>query len=103
MSTKLWYGLEDLERHYGPMTVARYVRAFREDDEVSQTQFAKKLGLSRANLCDIEKGRKTVTPERAAKIARCMGVSEEHLVQLAIDDLLRAARLPYRVKLKKVV
>ena len=91
MSTKVWYGLDDLERRYGHMTIARYVRAFREDEEVSQTQFAKKLGLSRANLCDLEKGRKAITPDRAAKIARRMGVAEEHLIQLAIDDSLRAA------------
>jgi DNA-binding XRE family transcriptional regulator len=28
-------------------------------DEISQTDFAKKLGVSKAHLCDIEKGRRT--------------------------------------------
>ncbi len=100
MSTKKWYGIEDLEKKYGPMTLGRFVKAFREADKISQTDYAKKLGISRANLCDIEKGRKPVSLERAAKIAKSIGVSEITLVQLALQDQLRREKLRYKVELK---
>jgi transcriptional regulator with XRE-family HTH domain len=73
MSTKRFYDIKDLEKKYGPMTVGLFLRSFRESDELSQTDYAKRLRISRANLCDIEKGRKLVSPERAAKIAKILG------------------------------
>lgn len=95
---KKWYGLEDLERRHGPMTVGRFIKAFRECDDVSQTAYAKRQGISKANLCDIEKGRKLVSVERAAKFAKVLGVSEAVLVQLAIQDQLRDAKLRFTVE-----
>lgn len=100
MTTKKWYGLEDMEKKYGPMTLGRFVKAFRQSDEISQTAYAKKLGISRANLCDIEKGRKPVSLERAARIAKAIGVSEITLIQLALQDQLRREKLPYEVELR---
>jgi transcriptional regulator with XRE-family HTH domain len=103
MSTKRFYDIRDLEKKYGPMTIGLFLRSFRESDELSQTDYAKKLCISRANLCDIEKGRKLVSPERAAKMAKILGVPQEVLVQLAIQDELRQARLSYHVELRKAV
>lgn len=100
MSTKKWHDIEDLRKKYGPMTVGRFVKAFRMSDEISQTDFAKKLGISRANLCDIEKERKPVSLVRAAQIARVFRVSEQYLIQLALQDQLRREKLPYEVELK---
>ncbi len=82
------------------MTVGMFIRAFRESDEISQIEYAKKLGISRANLCDIELGRKLISPERAAKIAKKLGVPDAVLIQLSIQDTLRAAKLHYKVELK---
>lgn len=100
MSTKSHFGIESLEAKFGPMTVGLFLKAFREADNVSQVGFAKKLKISRANLCDLEKERKLVSPERAAKFARVLKVPESALVQLALQDLLRAAHLNYRVEIK---
>jgi transcriptional regulator with XRE-family HTH domain len=100
MNTKNLIGLESLEKEYGPMTVGSFLKAFREADEISQSEFAKKLKLSRANLCDIEKERKLVGPERAAKIARILKVPEAVLIKLALQDMLRTAKLHYIVELK---
>ncbi len=100
MNTKKWHGVKDLEIRFGSMTVAMFLKAFRESEELSQTEYAKKLGLSRANLCDLEKGRKLITPERAARMAKKVGVPEKVLIQLAIQDSLHAARLKYTVELK---
>jgi transcriptional regulator with XRE-family HTH domain len=100
MSTKKWYGVEDLRKKYGHMTVGRFLKAFRMSAEISQTDFAKKLGISRANLCDIEKERKPVSLDRAVQIAKAFGISEQYLIQLALQDQLRREKLPYEVELK---
>lgn len=100
MSTKNLLGIESLESKFGPMTVGLFLKAFREADGLSQIDFAKRLKLSRANLCDIEKERKFVSPERAAKIAKLLKVPEATLIKLSIQDMLRAAKLQYTVDLK---
>ena len=100
MITKKWHGIDGLEKKYGPMTMGLYISAWRNADGLSLTQFAKKLKISRANLCDLEKGRKLVSPERAAKIAKAMAVPEALLIQLSIQDQLREMKLHYRVELK---
>lgn len=102
MSTKKYLGTRNLEERFGPMTVAMFLRAFRESEGLSQAAFAKKLKLSRANLCDLEKGRKNISPERAVQIAKVLGVPETVLIQLSIQDTLRAAHLNYKVEIKKV-
>ena len=100
MNTKKWHGIEDLEQRFGRMTVAMFLKAFRESEGLSQSEYALKLGLSRANLCDLEKGRKSVSPERAAKLAKRIGVPEKVLIQLALQDTLNSAKLNYTVELR---
>jgi transcriptional regulator with XRE-family HTH domain len=102
MSTKKFFDIHSLEEKFGPMTVGLFLRAFREADGLSQTEFGKKLKLSRANVCDLEKGRKNIRPERAKQIAKILGVPETVLIQLALQDTLRDAKLNYTVELKKV-
>jgi transcriptional regulator with XRE-family HTH domain len=101
MSTEKNMNLKSLEERFGPMTVGMFLRAFREADDVSQTDFAKKLKISRANLCDLEKERKLVSPERAARFAKALKVPEMALVQLSLRDLLRASKLNYDVEIFK--
>ena len=47
--------------------------------EAAQAAFAKKLGITVSHLSDIENGRKGVSPERAVKFARILGLSEKQL------------------------
>ena len=103
MSIKNFDAIESLEKKYGPMTVGLFLRSIREADETSQTDFSKRLKISRANLCDLEKGRKLLSAERAAKFAKLLKVPESTLVKLSIQDMLRAAKLDYQVDLKKAV
>ena len=100
MSIKRIYGIKDLEMKLGLMTVGMFVKSFREAEGLSQGNFARKLGLSQANLCDIERGRKIPSPERAARLAKLLGAGEITLVQLAIQDSLRKAKLNYSIQLK---
>lgn len=99
-SKKKWFKLEDLEKRLGPATIGMFVRSFREADGISQVNFAKRLKISRQNLCDIEMERKLVSPERAAKFAKILGLPEEVLIQIALQDLLRSSELKYRVQIK---
>ena len=90
MNIKNYVGIEALEEKFGPMSVGLFIRSFREADDSSQVDFAKKLKISRANLCDIEKGRKLISAERAAKFAKQLKVPETTLIKLALQDLLRS-------------
>ncbi len=83
----------------GPLTLARALESVRKSEELSQDACAKKLGVSKSHLCDVEKGRKTVSPERAAKWARILGYPESVLVRLAIQAELDAAGLKYKVEI----
>ncbi len=83
----------------GPLTFGRALASVRKCEELSQIECAKKLGVSKSHLCDIEKGRKTVSPERAAKWARVLGYPESVFVRLAIQAELDAAGLKYRVEI----
>lgn len=100
MSTKTHYGLKELERDYGPLTFAKVLESYRLSEEFSQKDFAKKLKISPQSLCDLEKGRKIPTPERAARIAKLIKEPEVYWIQLAIQDLLRSQKLSYQVELK---
>jgi antitoxin HigA-1 len=84
----------------GPLTLGRAIESIRKGEDLSQDQCAKKLGVSKSHLCDVEKGRKTVSPERAARWARTLGYPESVLVRLAIQGELDAAGLRYRVEIE---
>lgn len=102
MGIRKMFGIESLEAEFGPMTVGLYLKFRREAQELSQQVMADKLRISKAHLCDIEKGRRLISPERAAKFAKILRAPETTLIKLALQDLLRAAKLPYQVELKKV-
>ncbi len=98
MNTKSKYGKRDLEKKLGPMTLATFLSSWRESLEMTQVAFAKKLGISPANLCDIEKGRQLVSPKKAAQIAKKIGYSETVLVEIVINEQLAAEGLKMRIK-----
>jgi transcriptional regulator with XRE-family HTH domain len=83
----------------GPLTFGKMLQAVRDGDELTLEVFAKRIGVSRQNLCDIEKGRKGVSPERAARWARLLGYPEAQWVRLALQAELDAAGLKYRVEI----
>jgi len=94
------FGAKALERRFGKLTLGEMLNTWRVSEELSLKDFGERLGMSVANLCDIEKGRKGVSPEKAEQIARAIGVPPALLVRLSIEDTLRAAGLKYKVELK---
>ena len=89
-----------LEGLAGPLTLSSLLVAEREAEGWSQTEMANRLGITRAHLCDIEKGRKTVSVERAVAWARDLGFSEEQYVRLALQAQLDAAGIVMEVAVR---
>ena len=75
----------------GRLTIAEILKTLRECDEVSQKDFATQLGISKQNLCDIEKGRKAVTPSRAAMFAKKLGYPPTAFIRIALQEELDRA------------
>ena len=97
------FGLKDLEKRLGKITVGEFLHTWRESQEMTLKDFGKKLRLSVANLCDIEKGRKGVSPEKAEQIAKALGVPPALLIRLALEEALQAAGLKYKIEVKPAV
>ena len=94
------FGPKDLEKRLGKLTVGEFLHTWRVSEEMSLADFSKLVGMSVANLCDIEKGRKGVSPEKAEQIAKAIGVPRALLIRLSIEESLRAAGLRYTVEIK---
>ena len=85
-----------------PLTFGGLLESIRVGEEMSQAAFAKKLDISPSHLCDIEKGRKVVSPERAVRFARVLGRSREQFVRLSLQELIDAAGLRMKVNVEDV-
>jgi transcriptional regulator with XRE-family HTH domain len=68
------------------------LNTWRVSEDLSLKDFGGRLGMSVANLCDIEKGRKGVSPEKAEQIARAISVPPALLVRLSIEDTPASGR-----------
>lgn len=98
MSTKKSETRKFLEKITGgPVTLGKLLEAIRLGEEVSQATFSKRLKISRSHLNDIEKGHKSVSPERAARFAKALGLSEERFVELSLQSLVDEAGLKLKV------
>jgi transcriptional regulator with XRE-family HTH domain len=80
-----------------PLTLGWLLESIRLGEEMSQAVFARRLGVSASHLCDIEKGRKVVSPERAARFAKVLGRSEQQFVRLALQEMIDEAGLRMKV------
>ena len=72
----------------------------RETDEVSQADIARRVGVSRGLICDIEKSRRIPPAKLVVKIAKALGYSEKVLLKYLLQDQLREAKVKFRVVLE---
>jgi transcriptional regulator with XRE-family HTH domain len=86
-----------LEKLGGEYTFGAMLSSIREGEELSQAEMARRLGVSRSHLCDIEKGRKAVSPARAAEFALVLGMSEKQFVRVALQELVNETGLKVQV------
>jgi DNA-binding XRE family transcriptional regulator len=73
------------------------VRDIRECDEVTQTELAKRMRVSRQFINAVEKDKAKVSLEMAIKISRALGYPYEAFVEVFLNDMLRKSGI------KKVV
>ena len=86
----------------GPLTLRRLLRSIRVGERRTLAESAALLGVTRQHLCDIEQGRKSVSPERAARFATALGYSRELFVALALQALVDEAGLRFKVVIQTV-
>ena len=79
------------------------IKSLRHCDDVSQTELAANLGISKQHLSGIENGKKAVSVARAVRFAEAMGYPPEQFVIAAIEDELRNAGVNLHFDLKKAI
>ena len=72
----------------GRLTLGNLLASIRQGEDLSLVEFAKKLSVSRQYLCDIEHGRRFVSPKAAAEYAKKLGYSKQQFVRLCLQDLV---------------
>jgi transcriptional regulator with XRE-family HTH domain len=82
------------------LTLGSFLWSIREGEEMSQRQFGKLLGVSSQYICDIEHGRRIVTPKTAAEFAEKLGYSPLQFVKLALQSELDKYGLDFEVDIK---
>src|SRR5438045_2930873 len=84
------------------LTLGKLIWAIRQTDDISQIDFADTLKITRQHLCDIEHGRKAVSPRLAAKYAETLGYPKEQFIRLSIQDLLDREGLNVQVEITTI-
>lgn len=82
----------------GPLTFGAFLEAIRLGEEQTQAGFARQLGVSRQHLCDMEKGRRLPSIERAARWAEQLGYAPAMFVQLVLQGEVERADLDLAVR-----
>lgn len=95
---KISYGVKEATQDFGKMSFGELILTHRLCEDMSQVQFSKLLGVSKQYLCDIEKGRKIPSPERAEKFAKKLGMLPESFVHTALNDFCKKRNMKYLVK-----
>ena len=93
------YSLKNAEKEFGKLTFGSVLRAHRLSEEMTLAEMSELLGISKQNLCDLEKGRKIPSPSRAASIAENLQMMPESFIQLALQDQLDKDELQFSVQI----
>ncbi|APA82423.1 helix-turn-helix domain-containing protein [Francisella tularensis] len=73
------------------------VKTTRISKNITQTELATKLGISKQYICDIENNRKPITIELAKEFAKVLEQSERDFVGMTLQELLMKNNLNYCV------
>jgi transcriptional regulator with XRE-family HTH domain len=87
LSSGIWKGLRVpsgimSQRTNGRLRLGREVRRLRRDLGITQTQLARKLGVTQRTVSDYEIGRSTPGPDMLARLCAALGVSADSLLGL---------------------
>lgn len=93
--------LKQLQKITGSsLTLGGLILAIRRSDEISQVDFAYKLGVSKQYLCDLEHDRKSVSPKLAATYAKILGYAPEQFIRLCLQDIVDREGLKVIIEVK---
>ena len=67
--------------------------SYRQSQEIIQVEMAEILSISKQDLCNIEKGRKLVSVERAVSFAKALKMPPKTFAKYALQDQLNKAGL----------
>ncbi len=96
---RIKYGLKELEKEFGPLTFGKLLESHRLAEEISQSNLAKKLKISRQKLNDFEHGRRFPSLRMAADMAEALGEHAPTWVSVVIEEMLREENLDFKVTL----
>jgi transcriptional regulator with XRE-family HTH domain len=99
MNMKTQKARDVLNKILGHISFGEMIHSLRLSEDISQKELAKKLKISPQELCDIEKGRKFISVERATKFAHLLGDSPEVFALYVIQDELYHAGLTCNIKI----
>lgn len=101
MTTKTEHTLQKLEKMIGyKPTLGTMLRSIRESKGMTQADFAKLLKIPSQKLCDIEKGRRFISPKTAEEFAKNLGDSPEYFVVRCLQDELERSKIDVKLDIK---
>ncbi len=100
MTTKKSTAARELLKDVMTSSFGEFVRDIRECDEISQTELAKRMHVSRQFMSAIEKDKANISLEMAIKIARALGYPYEAFVEVFLNDMLRKSGIKKIVHLE---
>jgi transcriptional regulator with XRE-family HTH domain len=78
-----------------------FVKSIREYDEISQTELAKRMKVTRQFINAIELGKSSLNVQLASKIAEAFGYPREAFIEILINDMLKKAGINKVVEFKE--
>lgn len=91
-----------IRNNTGPISFGDMLYSFRLSNEYSQVAMAEILNISKQDLCNIEKGRKFVSVERAKSFAEALGMPPKTFAKYALQDQLNSAGISGEVEINEV-
>lgn len=79
------------------LTFGRAIWSFRKCEDLTQTEVAQQLGITKQMLSAYERGKKLPSLKLAYKMATLLQLNVDLALMLVINDQLREAELPLQV------
>jgi transcriptional regulator with XRE-family HTH domain len=80
-----------------PLSLGDFLRSHRLGEELSQTEFAEFLGISKQRLSDLENNKGNVSIKLCKELADKIEVPAEWLASLALQDMINKEGLNLKV------
>lgn len=97
MKKELLPFLEDISGE--KFSFSTILRGFRTREDLTQDQIAKRLGVTKSYISDLENQRRYVTVEQAQLFAKKLKEPSELWVTTALQDMLVRAGIPGNIKI----